>query len=130
MPKLPDGFAPFTGVVPFCDFVGPFARNEDGALGIHADERHVNSFGKVQGGLLATMVDYAIGQSLRDAHEDEIAAATVSLTVDYLGSADQGDWIQSSTRVEKLGRSLAFVDCSLSAGEREIVRGRAVFAVR
>jgi hypothetical protein len=31
--------------------------------------------------------------------------------------------------VERLGGTLAFVDCSVRNGEKEIVRGRAVFAV-
>ena len=37
--------------------------------------------------------------------------------------------LESPTHVERLGGTLAFVDCSLCVGDREIVRGRAVFAV-
>jgi acyl-coenzyme A thioesterase PaaI-like protein len=124
-------FEPYTGVNAFVDFVGPFERSGE-ILGLRIDGRHLNSFGKAQGGLLMTMVDFAIGEAVRNAHDkprDEIAAATVSLTTDFLGTVDEGAWVTAHTRVERLGGRLAFVDCSLRAEGREVVRGRAVFAV-
>jgi acyl-coenzyme A thioesterase PaaI-like protein len=126
-----DGFEPYTGVNAFVDHVGPFARSGH-ILGLRIDSRHLNTFGKAQGGVLMTMVDFAIGEAIRDSHErprDEIAAATVSLTTDFLGAVGEGDWVTSHTRVERLGGTLAFVDCSLRANGKEVVRGRAVFAV-
>jgi uncharacterized protein (TIGR00369 family) len=129
--SAPDGFTPHTGVNAFVDHVGPFYRSGH-ILGLRIDERHLNSFGKAQGGVLMTMVDFAIGEAIRDAHDkprDDIAAATVSLTTDFLGSVSEGEWVTAHTRVERLGGTLAFVDCSLRADAREVVRGRAVFAV-
>ncbi len=73
------------------------------------DERHLNHRGSVQGGLLATLVDFAIGRALRPAEE--------------------GDWVEAHTEVDRLGGTLAFANCSRRVGEREVVRGRAVFAV-
>jgi len=40
-----------------------------------------------------------------------------------------GDWVETHTDVERLGRTLAFADCSLKVDGREVVRARAVFAV-
>jgi hypothetical protein len=37
--------------------------------------------------------------------------------------------VEARTEVERLGGTLAFADCSLTVEGREIVRGRAVFAV-
>lgn len=131
MGEVPDGFAPYTGVNAFVDHVGPFCRSGE-IIGLRIDERHLNTFGKAQGGVLMTMVDFAIGEAIRDGHakpRDEIAAATVSLTTDFLGSVSDGAWVTAHTRVERLGGTLAFVDCSLRADSREVVRGRAVFAV-
>jgi acyl-coenzyme A thioesterase PaaI-like protein len=53
----------------------------------------------------------------------------VSLTTDFLGAAKEGDFVEARTEVERLGGTLAFADCSLTVDGREIVRGRAVFAV-
>lgn len=124
----PAGFAPYDGAGPFLDLVGPvYARGEVFAL--RMDERHLNHRGSVQGGLLATLVDFAIGRALRADADGDLEAATVSLTTDYLGPAEEGDWVEAHTEVDRLGGTLAFADCSLRVGEREIVRGRAVFAV-
>jgi len=128
---VPEGFEPHLGVNAFVDHVGPFHRR-DGVLGLRIDRRHLNTFGKAQGGVLMTMVDFALGEAVREAHDrprDEVAAATVSLTSDFLGTVSEGDWVTAHTKLERLGGTLAFVDCSLVVGAREVVRGRAVFAV-
>ena len=131
MSETSEGFTPYTGVNAFVDHVGPF-HIRDGVLGLRIDKRHLNTFGKAQGGILMTMVDFAIGEAIREAHarpRDEIAAATVSLTTDFLGSVAEDEWVTAHTKVERLGGTLAFVDCSVRCDDREIVRGRAVFAV-
>ena len=131
MSETSEGFSPYTGVNAFVDHVGPFARSGD-ILGLRIDDRHLNTFGKAQGGVLMTMVDFAIGEAIREGHDkprDEIAAATVSMTTDFLGSVGEGDWVTAHTRLERLGGTLPFVDCSLRANSKEVVRGRAVFAV-
>lgn len=129
--QTPEGFAPHTGVNAFVDHVGPFHRSGE-ILGLRIEPKHLNTFGKAQGGVLMTMVDFAMGEAIREAHEkgrDGISAATVSLTTDFLGSVGEGAWVTAHTRVERLGGTLAFVDCSLRADSKEVVRGRAVFAV-
>jgi len=80
----------------------------------------------VQGGMLSTFADFAMGRALEDAG-DGGDRATVSLTVDFLKPAEPGDWIESRTKVDRVGSTLSFVDVSLVVEEREIVRGRAVW---
>ena len=130
MPSAPpDGFEPITDEGAFVQHIGPLL-GQDGVVGLTIDERHINSFGKAQGGVLATLVDFANAHNVRRLSDEENpAVATVSLTVDYLGSADEGEWVEAHVTVERLGGTLAFVDCSVRSGEKEIVRGRAVFAV-
>ncbi len=129
MTGAPDGFEPITDEGAFVQHIGPLL-GRDGVVGLRIDERHINSFGKAQGGVLATLVDFANAHNVRrESDEDNPSVATVSLTVDYLGAADEGDWVEAHVTVERLGGTLAFVDCSVHAGDREIVRGRAVFAV-
>lgn len=124
----PAGFA-HHDAGPFLEHAGPvFRRAEDGALGLRIGERHLNSGGSAHGGLLTSVVDSAMGLAVRT-EADGTPAVTVSLTTDFLGPAGPGDWIQTSTKVERVGGTLAFVDCSLRAGDREVVRGRAVFAL-
>jgi uncharacterized protein (TIGR00369 family) len=124
----PDGFAPYEGAGPFLDHVGPvYVR--DGILGLRAGEHHANHRGTVQGGLLSTFADFALGRAIESDADDGRQRATASLTVDFLKPANPGDWIEARTRVERVGSTLSFADCSLLAGDREIVRARAVFVV-
>jgi uncharacterized protein (TIGR00369 family) len=126
--RPPEGFEPVTGEGAFAEHVG-LLRGPDGVVGLRIDGRHLNASGRAQGGVLATLVDFAIGHSVRRAADDGATAATVSLTTDFLGAVEAGDWVTAHTQIERLGGTLAFVDCSVRRGDHEVVRGRAVFAV-
>jgi acyl-coenzyme A thioesterase 13 len=129
---VPDGFAPFENQGPFLEEVGPVHVREtsDGPiLGLLAEDRHANHRGTVQGGLLSTLADFALGRAIEADAEDGKDRATVSLTVDFLKPAKPGDWIESRTTVDRVGGTLSFADCSLTVADREIVRARAVWVV-
>ncbi len=130
--EIPDGFAPFEPQGPFLEHVGPvLVRDDDGGpvFGLLVEERHTNHRGTIQGGLLSTFADFALGRAIEADADDGKDRATVSLTVDFLKPATAGDWIETRTRVERVGGTLAFADCSLTVDEREIVRARAVWVV-
>ena len=131
--EVPDGFSPFENQGPFLQEVGPIhvRDGEDGqpVLGLRAEERHANHRGTVQGGLLSTLADFALGRAIDADAEDGKDRATVSLTVDFLKPAKPGDWIESRTKVDRVGGTLSFADCSLTVEGREIVRARAVWVV-
>jgi uncharacterized protein (TIGR00369 family) len=129
-PEVPDGFRPLADAGAFLELVGPFHVNPAGVLGIRVEERHLNRAGSAMGGFLATLVDVALGQAIREESNGDAKVATVSLTTDYLRAGKSGAWLEAHTDVERLGGSVAFADCSLRADGQEVVRARAVFAVR
>jgi uncharacterized protein (TIGR00369 family) len=128
---VPRGFSPWPDQGPYLEHIGPIqVRDDDGGelvLGLRAEDRHTNHRGTVQGGLLSTFADFALGRAIEADADDGKDRATVSLTVDYLKPAKPGDWIESRTRVERVGGTLAFADCSLTVEGREIVRARSVW---
>jgi uncharacterized protein (TIGR00369 family) len=130
---VPDGFTPWPDQGPYLEHIGPVhvmsGGREELVLGLRAEERHTNHRGTVQGGLLSTFADFALGRAIEADADDGKDRATVSLTVDYLKPAKPGDWIESRTRVERVGGTLAFADCSLTVEGREIVRARSVWVV-
>ena len=129
---VPDGFSPYPNQGPYLEHIGPIHVREGGdelILGLRAEERHANHRGTVQGGLLSTFADFALGRAIEADADDDKDRATVSLTVDFLGPAKPGDWIEARASVDRVGGTLAFADCSLTAEGREIVRARAVFVV-
>ena len=128
----PPGFEPYDPQGPFIEHVGPvLLRQEAGGpvFGLRAEERHTNHRGTIQGGLLSTFADFALGRAIEADADDGKDRATVSLTVDFLKPARPGDWIESRTRVDRVGGTLAFADCTLTVEDREIVRARAVWVV-
>jgi uncharacterized protein (TIGR00369 family) len=129
-------FSPFPNQGPFLEHIGPILlqdgtaeNSEELVLGLQTEERHANHRGTVQGGVLSTFADFALGRAIERDAEDDKERATVSLTVDFLKPGKPGDWIESRTRVDRVGGTLAFADCSLTVGDREIVRARAVWVV-
>ena len=129
---VPEGFSPHPTQGPFLEHIGPVHIKDGGeglTLGLRAEERHANHHGTVQGGVLSSFADFALGRAIEQDAEDDKPRATVSLTVDFLKPAKPGDWIESSTSVDRVGGTLAFADCSLVVEGREVVRARAVFAV-
>jgi uncharacterized protein (TIGR00369 family) len=130
--EIPDGFVPFANQGPYLEYVGPVYIKQDAGdliLGLRAEERHANHRGTVQGGLLSTFADFALGRAIEADADDEKDRATVSLTVDFLKPAKPGDWIESRTKVDRVGGTLSFADCSLTVDAKEIVRARAVWVV-
>ena len=128
----PPGFEPFHEQGPFLEHIGPILVRDEGdglVFGLQTDERHANHRGTVQGGLLATFVDFALGRAIEADADDDKDRATVSLTVDFLKPANPGEWIEARARVDRVGGTLAFADCALTAEGREVVRARAVWVV-
>jgi acyl-coenzyme A thioesterase 13 len=127
--EVPEGFVRFENQGPFLEHIGPIhVRDGSGelVLGLRAEDRHANHRGSIQGGLLSSFADFALGRAIEADADDDKDRATVSLTVDFLKPARPGDWIESHTRVDRVGGTLSFADCSLTVDGSEIVRARAV----
>lgn len=90
--------------------VGPLYRRGKGrdlVLALRAGEKHCNSRGT----------------------EPPTAAVTANLTLDFLSSAQQGDWLEAAVEFHKLGGRVAFGNCYIIRGEERIARASAVFLV-
>jgi acyl-coenzyme A thioesterase 13 len=128
--SAPEGFRVLEGQGPFLEHIGPVYVSGAGGelvLGLQLEERHTNHRGTVQGGLLSTFADFALGRAIEADAGDGRDRATVSLTVDYLKPARAGDWIEARGRVDRVGGTLAFAECALTVAGREVVRARAVW---
>ncbi len=136
MSDIPEGFDRVERPTPnpFNELVGPFYVRREGkdgknvSLGIRIEERHCNSRGICHGGFLATMADLALGYACA-AIGGHSSFVTISLTLDYAGSAKPGDWVQSEVEVQKAGSRIAFANCYLMADGVRAVRASAIFAM-
>ena len=112
--------------------IGPLYSHGEGAglvLGLAAERKHCNTRGTVHGGILATLADLALGYSLAFSTQPPTAAVTANLSLDFAGSARDGDWLETRVDFHKLGSRLAFGNCYIMVGEQRIVRASAVFLV-
>jgi acyl-coenzyme A thioesterase 13 len=125
---VPAGFEPSGRTGPFLDLIGPVytrAGERGILLGLRARSEHCNARGFVHGAVLAALLDVVCGRSCR-AYPNML---TVSLTVDYIASAQDGDWLEASATVTRAGRRLAFADGRVEAAGKPVAKASAVFAV-
>ena len=123
----PAGYEPFDGNAEFLELVGPvYAR--DGVFALQVEDRHRNAGGVAHGGLLATLIDFALGRAIEADADDDTPRMTVSLSIDYLKAVEPGAWLEAHTNVDRLGGTLAFADCALRVDGDDVARARAVFA--
>ncbi len=129
----PEGFAPHFRRSPLTDPWEPlYSKRTDAAvvIGLWAGPAHVNSRGLVHGGLIAALADNAMGLSCAVRIGSEGGAlVTVSLTLDYLGSAEQGQWLSFETEYVKTGGTLCFAQAFVRADGAECARASATFRV-
>ena len=112
-----------------------YARRSEGKveLGLVVAEPHTNSRGLLHGGLIAALADNAMGLScgqalVRDGRPSN-GLVTVSLSVDYLGKAQIGDWLAVDTDFIRTGRTLCFAGAQVTANGEPIARAHATFRV-
>jgi uncharacterized protein (TIGR00369 family) len=117
----------------FLNLVGPiYARAEKNrtlTLALRATAAHANRYGLVHGGLLATLADVAIGMNLARVTETVETTLTLNLSLDFVSSAKDGEWIETRVTLSKESGRVRFGECRVQVGEKLIVRGSAVFYV-
>ncbi len=128
MTEVPEGFAPHSRSSPVTAPWEPlFFRAADGALGLRVAAAHCNSRGLVHGGVVAALADNVMG--IACAAVKPVAPVTANLAVDYLGSARVGQWLEFVPVVDKVGGTLGFATCRVSADGKLCARAHATFAM-
>jgi len=132
MDDVPEGYALLDRKSPFMEPIGPVYRKVDGrmlSLGVRIAERHTNARGLVHGGLFATLSDLAMGYALGVSENPPKSGVTASLTIDILGSAKIGDWLEVRAEAKRVGGTLAFSACDMLVEGATIGQATAVYRV-
>ena len=91
----------------------------------HADHHH-RGLDVVDAAVFVEIEDAAVGiLRWRGAH----SLVTVSMSIDFIGSGQIGQWITVETDVIKTGRTLCFAQCAVRADGEIIARASATFRV-
>jgi acyl-coenzyme A thioesterase PaaI-like protein len=135
--SIPDGFAPHYRKSGLTDPWEPlYSRRTDGvvAIGLRAGAPHANSRGFVHGGLITAIADNAMGLSCGEmlrsqTGQDGPSLVTVNLAMDFIGTAQVGQWLEVRPTVLKAGARLCFCNALILADDVLCARANATFAV-
>jgi acyl-coenzyme A thioesterase PaaI-like protein len=97
------------------------------SLAIRARATHANSRGFVHGGLITALADNAMGLSCGQEVDDTSSLVTVSLSMDFVGFAKVGQWLEIRPEVIKAGKSLCFASALVLADDSVCARASGVF---
>jgi uncharacterized protein (TIGR00369 family) len=128
--KVPPGFRPLSEATGFAKANGPwFEKIEDGRAirGFLPGPQHANALGIVHGGMLAAFLDSAMGTAVWQGLQRR--AVTLRLSLDYLGPARIGDWLQAEGTVVGHDEHMAQVRGRLYGPRHEVLGGLGAFAL-
>jgi uncharacterized protein (TIGR00369 family) len=137
---IPDGYAPHFRKSPFTDPWEPlYSQRTDKAviLGLRLAKPHTNSRGLIHGGLIAALADNAMGYSCGQVMDramgggtgGQSSLVTISLAVDFIGSAQIGQWLAVESEVIRTGHTICFAQSLIKADDAAIARANATFRV-
>ncbi|MBN3816965.1 PaaI family thioesterase [Paraburkholderia sp. Se-20369] len=127
-----EGFQPLFRTSPFLDATGPYfykPMDSGFVVGLRVHDKHTNASGTVHGGLVATLADVSIGYVTSLSKTPPLRMITTSLTIDYVGTAKKGDWVEAHVSIVKTGRRLAFANAVIKVGATPVASAAAVFLV-
>ena len=97
-------------------------------LTLDAEGTHLNEGGTVHGGVLASLVDMAMGEAVRSRTDEGEVPATSQLTVTYLRPGKPGR-LTVTAQVSKQGDQLTICEADVEQDDRTLVHALATFAV-
>lgn len=129
---LPEGYVALNAGGPYLRGLGQlyFRRTAEGhpVIALRVQPGHLNVQGLTHGGMLATVADGALSIGVAMARGKRGAFVTVSLTADFLSSGRAGDWLEAYVTITRMGQRMAYANCDLKVGSRQLLRSSGVFA--
>jgi uncharacterized protein (TIGR00369 family) len=129
---IPAGFEPQSWRSPLTDPWEPIYSKKTAdarILGLRLATPHTNARGFVHGGLIAALADKAMGHSCGHKMGGSHSLVTVGMSIDFISSAQIGQWLTVETEVIKTGATLCFAQCFVTADDVVIARANATFRV-
>lgn len=97
------------------------------AIGFRVEERHVNPRGVCHGGALSMFADYQITAVIAEGVPLVEAPITISLSIDYLGPAALGSWVEAEVQKLRETRTLTFTQAVIQANGDAVARCNGVY---
>jgi len=130
--EIPAGFEPLSRRSPLTEPWQPlYSRRTENAviIGLRLARPHTNGRGLIHGGLIAALSDNAMGYSCAHVMGGVSSLVTIGLAVDFVGTAQIGQWLAIETEVIKTGSTICFAQSLVKADDTVIARANATFRV-
>ena len=130
--EVPDGFERHFRQSPLTDPWEPlYSKRTEKAviIGLRLARPHTNSRGLIHGGLIAALSDNAMGYSCAHVMDGASSLVTIGLALDFIGTAQVGQWLSVETDVIKTGSTICFAQSLIKADGLVIARANATFRV-
>ncbi len=88
-------------------------------------ERLLQLYGGIHGGALMSLADAALNIAAYTELAEGHGLGTVEISMQFLAPAGQND-VVAEGKITRLGKTLAFTECTLSAGGRAIARAQGI----
>jgi len=130
MDTIPDGFELLPQGLGFADALQPSYRRVEGdaaSFGLQVQKQHCNSLGICHGGALMTLADITAASGINLARGIRAGSPTVNLSMDFISSARQGEWIQANIEQVSLKRRFGFCSGAIYNGSGIVARFNGIF---
>jgi uncharacterized protein (TIGR00369 family) len=130
--RVPDGFALMPAFGPFHEMFGPmyFRKSERGhVIGMYVREAHRNLGQMMHGGAVSMLVDTAFTWASKYSRQPAVRVLTTGLTVNFMGNAKPGDWVEAHVDVLRSGKRVIFSNCLVWANEKCMAQASGQFQV-
>ncbi len=145
---IPEGFKEIPTESPFVQMVGPlYYKEEQGStrVGVLIERKHCNSSGSIHGGMIATIMDLVLGnkvgtEAVPQAVIEKFKAdgvspdpddlpklVTAQLSINYIGRASVGDWIEIRATADQAGKGLSFATGEIMHGDEKVSSATGVY---
>jgi uncharacterized protein (TIGR00369 family) len=128
-PDVPDGFVGYHRPSRYLELIGPLyeSATDPSQVRLLIDDRHTNARGFLHAGVLVAVADTVMGHAIQRTAPATPALVTVSLTSDFAGSAQPGDWLEGRAEVRRRGARVSFAACQFHTGDRLILTASGIF---
>jgi uncharacterized protein (TIGR00369 family) len=129
---VPEGFEPHFRKSPLTDPWEPlYSKRTERAviMGLRLAKPHTNARGLIHGGLIAALADNAMGYSCAQATGWRTSFVTISMSIDFIGSAGTGQWLSVESDVIRTGSTICFAQSLIKADDVVIARANGTFRV-
>lgn len=107
----PEGFEQLPEGLGYTDSLQPSYRKVEGDLvsfGLVVQPQHSNTMGICHGGVLMTLADITAATGVNVARGVKAGSPTVHLSIDFISSARQGEWVHADVEQVSVKRRFGF----------------------